>query len=159
VEFPLLRATIETNNNQPRRITEKVRSAVGGRLDGTRIGLLGLTFKAGTDDVRESPALAVARQLAAEGACLKGYDPRVREDTEAVMVVDDPYLVAKQAAALVVLTEWPEFQMLDWSQIADLMDCPVVVDARNYLDPVEVTRAGLDWHGVGRRMSRGRPRA
>lgn len=158
IEFPLLRATIETNNAQSRRIAAKVRSAVGGCLDGTRIGLLGLAFKAGTNDVRESPALTVARHLAAEGAKLRGYDPQVREDLESVSVevADDPYVVAKQAAALVILTEWPEFRSLDWPHIAELMDRPTVVDARNLLDPAELTRAGLDWHGVGRRSARAR---
>lgn len=154
MDFPLLRATIETNNMQHQRVVDKVRSAVGGRLSGARIGLLGLAFKAGTDDVRESPALAVARQLAAEGAHLKGYDPQVREELEAVTAVDDLYTVAKQADALVILTEWPEFRSLNWPHIAELMNRPVVIDTRNHLDPAVVARAGLDWHGTGRRTAR-----
>jgi UDPglucose 6-dehydrogenase len=149
VGFPLLPAAIETNDAQPGRVMEKVRSAVGGRLDGTRIGLLGLAFKAGTGDLRDSPALAVARQLAAQGAILTGYDPQVRHDVEAVTVVDNPYLVARQADALVVLTEWPEFRSLDWPYIAELMDCPVVIDTRNHLDREEIASAGLHWHGTG----------
>ena len=121
VDFPLLRATIETNVHQVLRVVGKVRDAVGGPLAGTRIGLLGLTFKAGTDDLRDSPAVAVADLLAAEGAELTAFDPSLPPGRYSgpMRVVDAPHLVAKNAWAIVVRTEWPEFAELDWTRIAE----------------------------------------
>ncbi|GGM57538.1 UDP-glucose 6-dehydrogenase [Longimycelium tulufanense] len=150
LDFPLLQATIDTNHHQRSRTVAKVRMAVGGSLAGARIGLLGLTFKAGTDDLRDSPALAVAGALAAEGAELTGHDPAVRVVSGPLTVVDDPYAVAKDADALVLLTEWPEFRALDWTMVAELLNGKVVIDTRNHLDPDVLSRAGLTWHGVGR---------
>jgi UDPglucose 6-dehydrogenase len=155
VDFPLLRAALDTNEMQIARMRDKIRLAVGGRLDGVRLGLLGLTFKAGTDDLRSSPALAVAQQLVAHGAELTAYDPEVRSDTDlpGLAVVSDPYEAAKNASGLVILTEWPAFRELDWRHIAMLMEQPVVVDTRNHLDPGTIARSGLDWHGVGCRAA------
>ncbi|HEU0087394.1 MAG TPA: UDP-glucose/GDP-mannose dehydrogenase family protein [Pseudonocardiaceae bacterium] len=154
-DFPLLRATLDTNTRQRVRMVDKIRDAVGGSLTGARIGLLGLTFKAGTDDLRDSPALAVARLLAAEGADLIGYDPGVHAAvpgvTEDLQVADDPLKVASGAAALVVLTEWPEFRALDWGRLAHLVDRRVVVDTRNLLDADVLRRVGFEVRGVGRR--------
>ncbi|GAA4856445.1 UDP-glucose dehydrogenase family protein [Saccharopolyspora rosea] len=153
-DFPLLRATITSNERQRERMVDKVVEVCGGSLAGSRVGLLGLTFKAGTDDLRDSPALRVARLLAARGAELVAFDPGLRGDErdlpEQVVLVDDAYQAAKGAAALVLLTEWPEFRTLDWSRLAELLDGPVVVDTRNHLDPDVLRRAGLTWRGVGR---------
>ncbi|MCI2418598.1 UDP-glucose/GDP-mannose dehydrogenase family protein [Saccharopolyspora sp. K220] len=153
-EFPLLQATISSNARQRERMATKVVEACGGSLDGVRLALLGLTFKAGTDDVRDSPALEVARLLAERGAELVAYDPGLRGDEAQlppeVTLVDDPYQAAKDAAALVLLTEWQEFRTLDWNRLADALDGPVVVDTRNHLDPDVLRRAGLSWRGVGR---------
>jgi UDPglucose 6-dehydrogenase len=155
-EFRLIRATIDTNNRQRQRMVEKIRLAVTGRRSGSlsriRLGLLGLTFKAGTDDLRDSPALAVAALLRQAGATLVGYDPALRADGEVdgIRLVADPYDAAADAEALVVLTEWPEFRTLDWSRMAALTAQPVVVDTRNLLDPDIVRRAGLRWTGLGR---------
>lgn len=119
-EFRLLRATIDTNTRQRQRMVDKVRLAVTGKRTGSlsrkRIALLGLTFKAGTDDLRDSPALAVAALLRQAGADLVGYDPAVPAGTEVggVDVVADAYAAAESACAVVVLTEWPEFRALDW---------------------------------------------
>lgn len=160
-EFRLLRATIDTNTRQRQRMVDKVRLAVtgqrGGSLSHTRIGVLGLTFKAGTDDLRDSPALAVSALLRQAGAELVGYDPALttdagnRPELDALTVVDDPYLAAKDVDALVVLTEWPEFRSLDWSRLAGVVRKPVVVDLRNLLDPDILRRAGFAWTGLGRR--------
>ncbi|MGH3876903.1 MAG: UDP-glucose dehydrogenase family protein [Actinophytocola sp.] len=158
-EFRLIRATIDTNNRQRQRMVEKVRMAVtgkrGGSLSKVRLGVLGLTFKAGTDDLRDSPALAVAALLRQAGAKLIGYDPAlrsgdVRDDLDGVTLVDDPYVAAEGVEALVVLTEWPEFRSLDWSKLANVVGSPVVVDTRNLLDPDVVRRAGFRWEGLGR---------
>jgi UDPglucose 6-dehydrogenase len=135
----------------------KVRDAVGGSLAGQRIGLLGLTFKAGTDDLRDSPALTVAALLAAEGADLIGYDPGVPAAvpgmTDDLQVTDDPLKVASGAAALVVLTEWPEFRLLDWGQLAELVERRIVIDTRNLLDADVLRRVGFEVRGIGRRAS------
>ena len=160
-EFRLLRATIDTNTRQRQRMVDKVRLAVtgqrGGSLSHTRIGVLGLTFKAGTDDLRDSPALAVSALLRQAGAELVGYDPALttdagnRPELDALTVVDDPYLAAKDVDALVVLTEWPEFRSLDWARLAGVVRKPIVVDLRNLLDPDILRRAGFAWTGLGRR--------
>jgi UDPglucose 6-dehydrogenase len=156
-EFRLLRATIDTNERQRLRMVEKIRLAVtgkrGGSLSHVRLGILGLTFKAGTDDLRDSPALAVAALLRQAGAELVGYDPALSGATDlgSVSVVDDPYQVAKDVDALVVLTEWPDFRSLDWARLAGLVRQPVVVDTRNILDPDVIRRAGFTCTSLGRR--------
>ena len=159
-EFRLLRATIDTNTRQRQRMVEKVRVAVtgqkGGSLSHVRLAVLGLTFKAGTDDLRDSPALAVSALLRQAGADLVGYDPALtnashRPELESITVVDDPYQAAKDAEALVVLTEWPEFRTLDWAKLATAVSRPIVVDLRNLLDADVVRRAGFAWTGLGKR--------
>lgn len=159
-EFRLLRAAIDTNERQRQRIVDKVRLAVTGRRSGTlahtRLGLLGLTFKANTGDLRDSPALAVAAMLHQDGAELVAYDPAVPADTvhpglEPISVAADPELAAKDADALVVLTEWPQFRTLDWAKLAGLTRHPVVVDTRNLVDPDVLARAGFRSTGLGRR--------
>ncbi|MGW5720936.1 UDP-glucose dehydrogenase family protein [Amycolatopsis sp. NPDC003865] len=153
VEFGILRDAVRVNARQRARVVRAVRQAVtgspAGSLAGARIGLLGLAFKAGTGDLRDSPALAVAADLARAGAELAAHDPAVGAvpGLDTVQVVDDPYLVAKDAAALVVLTEWPEFRDLDWARLAASAARPVVVDTRNLLDPDAL--AGFTHVGVG----------
>ncbi len=161
-EFRLLRATIDTNTRQRQRMVEKVRLAVtgqrGGSLSHIRIAVLGLTFKAGTDDLRDSPALAVSALLRQAGADLVGYDPALigagnRPELKSLTMVDDPYLAAKDAEALVVLTEWPEFRTLDWAKLAAAVNRPIVVDLRNLLDADVLRRAGFSWTGLGKRST------
>jgi UDPglucose 6-dehydrogenase len=155
-EFRLVRATIDTNTRQCQRMVDKVRLAVSGHrqgsLSGKRLALLGLTFKAGTDDLRNSPALAVAALLRQAGADLIGYDPALvgTDEAEGIPLAKDPYVAAKHAHAVVVLTEWPQFRGLDWPALAGTISNPVVVDTRNLLDPDALSRAGLRWLGVGR---------
>ncbi|HWC82905.1 MAG TPA: UDP-glucose/GDP-mannose dehydrogenase family protein [Pseudonocardiaceae bacterium] len=159
-EFRLLRATIDTNTRQFQRIVDKIRVAVTGNrqgsLRGVRIGLFGMTFKAGTDDLRDSPALAVAALLRQAGADLAGYDPalvagREQPELRGITVVNDPMTAADDASALVVLTEWPEFRGLDWARLAGVVARPIVVDTRNLLDPDVAGRAGFCYHGLGTR--------
>ncbi|MET9760765.1 UDP-glucose/GDP-mannose dehydrogenase family protein [Streptomyces sp. NPDC006372] len=157
VDFPLLRATIETNVAHQRQLVERVAAACGrgegGSLDGVRLALYGLTFKAGTSDLRDSPALSLARLLRERGARLSAYDPALREErpdlSDLVELCDDPVRAADGAAACLVLTEWPELRDLDWAEIAARMAGREVHDFRNLLDPDRLARAGLTWQGIG----------
>ncbi|MGV7697584.1 UDP-glucose dehydrogenase family protein [Mycobacterium kansasii] len=152
--FTLLEAAIETNARQPGLVVDKVREAAGGTLTGATIGVLGLTFKAGTDDVRYSPALAVVEGLVAEGAVVRAYDPAVAAPapgwTNGLMLATSAYGACEDAAVLVVLTEWPEFRKLEWSRLAAGVTRRTVVDSRNLLDPDILAEAGLRWIGMGR---------
>ncbi|WP_433800217.1 UDP-glucose dehydrogenase family protein [Actinomycetospora sp. CA-084318] len=163
-EFRLLRATIDTNTRQRQRIVDKVRLAVTGKRTGSlsrvRLALLGLTFKAGTDDLRDSPALAIAALLRQAGAELVGYDPAFVEgkdgaapptEIDGVPLAADAVSAAQGAEAVLVLTEWPVFRTLDWSVIASAVKRPIVIDTRNIVDPATLRRAGLTAVGLGRR--------
>jgi UDPglucose 6-dehydrogenase len=153
-DFSLLRGVIEVNRRQHERIVAKVRQAAGGSLEDAPIALWGLTFKANTDDLRDSPALAVATKLSEWGARVRAYDPVAGEKAAAALpafeVVADAYEACRGARALVVLTEWDELRWLDFDRVAEVMERPAVVDARNLLDPVAMRRRGFDYQGVGR---------
>ncbi len=157
-EFRLVRAAIDTNIRQHKRVVDKIREVVTGTrlgsLSQVRLALLGLTFKAGTNDLRDSPALAVAALLREAGAELVAFDPAVDPaDSRAGLpfpVKDHAYHAACGADAVVVLTEWPEFRKLDWDRLATLVRTPAVVDTRNVLDVPAVVRAGFSWTGLGR---------
>ena len=115
-----------------------------------------MTFKAGTEDLRDSPALAVAKLLAADGAELTGHDPAIPAGTPAtgpVRIVGDAYSVADDASALVVLTEWPQFGELDWSRLGKVMRRRVLVDTRNHVPPEPLRQAGFCTHRLGRPSS------
>ncbi|MCP2237585.1 UDPglucose 6-dehydrogenase [Prauserella halophila] len=148
--FDLLGAAAAENLAQRERVIAKIAKAVGGDLSGARIGLLGLAFKAGTNDLRDSPALGVASVLCAHGAEVAAYDPAIAEEQPGMLVVDSPYRAAKDADAVVVLTEWPEFRKLDWHVMAEAMHGDTVLDTRNLLDPTTVLSTGLSWQGIGR---------
>jgi UDPglucose 6-dehydrogenase len=150
VDFGLITSTIEANTRTQQRVVAKIRDAVGGNLAGVRIGVLGLAFKAGTNDLRDSPSLAVAELLAFEGAELLAYDPEISRPLAGMTVVDDPYVAVQGAQAVVLLTDWPEFRTLDWAKVAALMGGVTVLDTRNDLDPDALHLAGLVLQGVGR---------
>ena len=150
-DFSLLRGVIAVNDEQFARVTEKVARCVGGSLDGVRVGALGLTFKAGTDDLRESPALEILSRLVQRGALIRAYDPAVRvAPIDGIELVDDAYATCDGAEVLVVLTEWDEFKWLDYDKIAATMAKRCVVDARNILDKGSLLRRGFSYTGVGR---------
>jgi UDPglucose 6-dehydrogenase len=149
-DFALLKGVIAVNQEQLERILAKVREAVAGELAGKTIGLWGLAFKAGTDDTRDSPALALAQALIAEGAAIQAYDPQVSAEFEGVHRVPDPVSAAKDADVLLIGTEWPEFQSVDLGLVRDVMVGSAIVDARNLLDPGAVARLGMSYSGVGR---------
>jgi UDPglucose 6-dehydrogenase len=167
-EFRLLRAAIDTNTRQYQRMVDKIRMALTGKKTGSltrrKLALLGLTFKANTDDLRDSPALGVAALLKQAGAELVAYDPGVdpsttRIDPKLTRVVDTAIEAVEGAEAVVVLTEWPEFRALDWRALADVVENRLVIDTRNLLDADVIRRAGFTWHGVGRRRREASPAA
>jgi len=158
-EFSLLAGAIASNDEQLSRVVSKVEAACGGSVDGSTLAVWGLTFKANTDDRRDSPSLQVSHRLAALGATVRAFDPTVEAQPDAEVPDDllglhlraDPYDAATGASALVVLTEWDEFRWLDFSRVLALMEAPSIVDARNLLDPAALRRIGFSYTGIGRR--------
>lgn len=149
-DFSLLRGVIAVNELQSERIVSKVASVVPSMSE-ARIALWGLTFKAGTDDTRESPALKVASRLQALGATLLAYDPEAQDTgTEAIPLASSALGAAEGADVLLIATEWPEFRDVDLVELRQVMSGAAIVDARNLLDPKAVDSAGLSYMGVGR---------
>ncbi len=147
-DFALLRGVVEANEAQFARIVEKVASRVA--LPGARIALLGLAFKAGTDDLRSSPAVEIAWRLVAAGAEVRAHDPAVGAAEAGIVMATDAYEACDGAAALVVATEWDEFKHLDFDRVGRLMAERHVIDARNLLDRDQLERQGFTYTGIGR---------
>ncbi len=151
--FTLLNAVIEVNRIQRYRFLAKIRRALEP-LNGKTLGALGIAFKPGTDDIREAPSIDLMRELKRDGVRLKATDPKAIENARRVFdgceYCDDPYEVARDADALVLVTEWPEFLSLDWKNVAGLMKGNLVFDGRNCLDTGALADFGLHVIGVGR---------
>ncbi len=149
----LLQAVMEINADRRRQLVERLRQMLG-TLEGKTVGMLGLTFKPNTDDLREAPALDVARALLAGGACLRAYDPVAMKAAAAVMpditMATDPYALAEGCDALVICTEWNEFKQLDLVRIKQAMRQPVMIDGRNLYEPAQMSRVGFRYRGFGR---------
>ena len=149
----LLDAVMEINLDQRTLVVEKLREVLGG-LRGQVIGLLGLSYKPNTDDVRESPAIDVIENLLQKGADVRAYDPKampvLKAQMNSIQYCTDPYAVATGADALLVVTEWDEFRQLDLDRIKSLMRRPVIVDGRNIFDPKSMRERGFVYRGVGR---------
>jgi UDPglucose 6-dehydrogenase len=148
--FDLMRGVITVNEDQFHRVAAKVRDMAGGSLEGVKVAVWGLTFKARTDDTRESPALRIVSLLADQGAEVQAYDPAVKGPVGGVVPAADPYSVCDGARVLAVLTEWDDFRWLDFDKVAGLMETPRVVDARNLLDRLALERRGFSYVGIGR---------
>jgi UDPglucose 6-dehydrogenase len=154
-EFDLLKGVITVNEEQFQRVVEKIERRAGGNLDGVTVAVWGLTFKARTDDLRESPSLEIIRRLRERGAVIQAYDPAVdpgdsNPRLDGIEVMADPYAACADAAVLAVLTEWDEFKWLDFDKVAETMGSRRVVDARNLLDRSALTRRGFEFEGIGR---------
>jgi UDPglucose 6-dehydrogenase len=151
--FQLLTAVIEVNELQKRRVIGKLHKHLGS-LVGSRVALLGLAFKPNTDDMREASSLVLAGRLQADGAAVRAYDPVAEAEAQKLMVgvdfANSALEAVKGADAVVIVTEWPEFQELDWSEVAERMNGRLLVDGRNCVEPGDVTAAGLLYEGVGR---------
>jgi UDPglucose 6-dehydrogenase len=156
-DFSLLAGTIASNDEQLTRVVRKVQTAAGGTLDGVSVGVWGLTFKANTDDRRDSPSVHVTRRLLDLGARVQAFDPTVLphedvpNDLRGIALKGDPYEAAADVAVLVVLTEWDDFRWLDYGRVFSVMTGSAIVDARNLLDPAALRRIGFTYSGIGRR--------
>jgi UDPglucose 6-dehydrogenase len=152
--FQLLAAVIEVNELQKRRVIQKLQKHLG-KLRGKKVALLGLAFKAGTDDLREAPSLVLASRLLAEGAEVRAWDP-VAEPGELMKgaVLCDTVLEAVTGVdAAVIVTEWEELRGLASPEVRAAMARPLIIDGRNLLDPEETRRAGFAYEGIGRQSS------
>jgi len=153
-EFPLLDEITRINDGQRTRFVEKVRNTLRS-VKNKRLAVLGLAFKDGTDDVRESPAIQIIESLLAEKAHIVAYDPAAMERAKQVLgntiaYAADPYAAAEGAEALLILTEWKEFASLDLARLKRALRSPVVLDGRNLFSHAEMAEAGLNYHSVGR---------
>jgi UDPglucose 6-dehydrogenase len=153
-KFGLLEGVRDVNRLQHERMVTKIREAAGGSLKGKTVAALGLTFKAETDDLRDSPAMWIAERLLEEDAVVQAYDPAGGEAAQRTLpgldVRADAYDAATGAHVLAVLTEWDEFRWLDYAQIHGSMANPAIVDTRNLLDPPTIRKRGFAYVGVGR---------
>jgi UDPglucose 6-dehydrogenase len=150
--FDLLEGVISVNHEQFERVVEKIRRMVG-TLEGSTVAVWGLTFKANTDDLRESPSLEIVGRLLDAGAVVRGYDPTVRgplDQLPGLQVCDDPYAACDGADVLAVLTEWDEFKWLDLDKVGEQLRHRQVVDGRNLLDRSALARRGFRYEGIGR---------
>ncbi|MCP9440916.1 MAG: UDP-glucose/GDP-mannose dehydrogenase family protein [Nitrospira sp.] len=147
-------ATSRVNQEQRKRMTVKIREAVGG-VEGKTLGLLGLSFKPNTNDLREAPALAIGKELLEEGASVRAYDPEALEEACRILPqlqpCRDAYHAAEGADALIIMTEWNLFRSLDFDRLKAVMRRPVLLDLRNVYDPEKVAAAGFTHISVGRR--------
>ena len=151
--FKVLDSVIKVNEEQKQRMVDKIREKVGD-LRGKTIGVLGLSFKPNTNDIRESSSIAIAQGLLALGAKVKAFDPAAMEEAGKVLPEleygEDAYDVAKECDALVLATEWNQFRRLDLQRIKGLLKSPIFIDLRNVYDPDQMKRLGFNYCGVGR---------
>ncbi|MEI3853241.1 MULTISPECIES: UDP-glucose 6-dehydrogenase [Ensifer] len=150
----LVETTVAINDNRKRAMGRKVIAAAGGDVRGHKIAILGLTFKPNTDDMRDSPAIAIVQTLRDAGAHIIGYDPEGMENAKKIIdgidYASDPYEAANEADALVIVTEWNEFRALDFRRLKSAMKTPILVDLRNIYRQDEVVKHGFAYSSIGR---------
>ncbi len=153
VDFSLLKEVERINLERPLKFLRKIKGVMWN-LRGKKIGVLGLSFKPNTDDVREAPSLKVIELLLGEGAEVEAYDPVAGENAKksmpALRLSRDPYSLAQGANALALITEWEEFRDLDWKRVRELMDTPIVFDGRNFLEGRKLASLGFEYYPVGK---------
>ncbi|MFC1510848.1 UDP binding domain-containing protein, partial [Candidatus Margulisiibacteriota bacterium] len=152
-QFRLLKAALEVNESQKVVAISKLKKHLGC-LAGKTIGLLGLSFKPDTDDIREAPSVVLIRALLEERAVVKAHDPkaekRMRELFTEIQYCDLAYDVAVESDGLVLVTEWQEFSALDADRLKKLMKTPLIIDGRNMFEPEKMRKAGFIYEGIGR---------
>lgn len=149
----LVETTVQINDARKKSMADKIVKALGGDVQGKRIGILGLTFKPNTDDMRDAPSLDIVPALIAKGAVVQAYDPEGHEARQLLRDVEfktGPYEAATDADVLVILTEWDQFRALDLDRVKLLMRRPLVVDLRNIYRPAEMKARGFEYKSVGR---------
>src|SRR5216110_1577250 len=153
VDFSMLKEAERVNKRRIDIFLEKIRQALWVLKD-KQVGILGLAFKANTDDIRFAPSLEVIRRLLAEGAQVRAYDQEAMDRTATIFpeiqFCREPHEVAQDADALLILTEWPEFRQLDWARIYSMMGRPLVLDGRNLLNPAAMMDLGFEYYSFGR---------
>jgi UDPglucose 6-dehydrogenase len=149
----LLHAVMEINNDRRPMVVNRLHNMLGELKDKT-VGLLGLSFKPNTDDMRDAPALDIAKDLISRGAIVRAYDPVAMDVAQPLLpmveMTPDPYTMATGCDALIVVTEWNEFKQLDLGRIRDCMKRPVLFDGRNIYDPEKMSELGFTYRGLGR---------
>src|SRR5262249_54164703 len=156
LRFRIIEAVLEANEHTKARMVGKIERALGGagEMAGKRIGVLGLSFKPNTDDIRESPALPVVRGLIDAGAQVSTFDPEAMEGCKPLfpeaLFCDNPYDAATGADALVICTEWNQFRKLELPRLHQLMRRPLVVDLRNLYEPEKMAAEEFEYVSVGR---------
>ncbi|MGY3528572.1 UDP-glucose dehydrogenase family protein [Bradyrhizobium sp. USDA 4452] len=154
VQLKIVEATLTANDNRKRAMARKVANVLGGELRGKTIGVLGLTFKPDTDDMREAPSIPLINGLIDFGAKVRAYDPvgmeQARKELPEIEYCKDAYECARQADGLVIVTEWRQFRALDLKRIKQEMKHPVVVDLRNIYRPDEMAAHGFTYDSIGR---------
>ncbi len=153
--FKIVEATVEVNERQRDIMVEKIKKVMGSSLRGKKIGVLGLTFKPNTDDIRESPAIDIVNKLLEEGALISAYDPAGMANSRKavnspIAFCNDEYEVADQSDALVIATEWNQFRKLDMARIKNMLKTAKLIDLRNVYDPAGMKEMGFEYISVGR---------
>lgn len=148
-DLPLVKAAIRVNEDRQHSIVQRIVSSIPAGQRDPIVAVWGLTYKAGTDDVRDSPALAIIDELTAAGVRIQAYDPTRTDPISGISVCADPYDACRNAAVLVITTEWPEFAHAELSRVRASMSGHTVIDTRNLLDAAAVRAAGLNYSGLG----------
>lgn len=149
----IIEAVVEANDRRKKAMADRIETAAGGSLKGKTVGVLGLTFKPNTDDMRDAPSLDIIPALIKKGARVRAYDPEGMDDAKPMLDdinwCDDAYATMEGADVLTIITEWNEFRALDLKRAKDLMAAPVLVDLRNIYKRREVEALGFAYHGIG----------
>ncbi|MBO9378338.1 nucleotide sugar dehydrogenase [Sphingomonas histidinilytica] len=150
----IVQATVDANDDRKKEMARRVIAACGGSVEGKTIGILGLTFKPNTDDMRDAPSLVVIPELQKAGAKVRAYDPEGRPAAEKMLpdveFVSNAYQAVEDAAAVVLLTEWNEFRALNLDRVRGLLRNPLFIDLRNVYEPEDMARAGFHYISIGR---------
>ena len=153
-DFELLKSVEEINKQAMHKIVEKTKKLIGEDLKDKKIGILGLSFKPDTDDMRDAPSIVIINELLKEGAKIKAYDPIAMDKAKNILngieFCQDSYEVAKDSDALIVLTEWNEFRQIDLAKIGSLMKRKILIDARNVYERTKAEEIGFKYQGVGK---------
>ena len=153
-EFQIVKAVLDVNKGQRQRMVEKIKNVMGGDIKGKVIGVLGLSFKPNTDDMRDAPSIDILQALMKDGASIKAFDPVAMNEAKKVLggveFCDGPYPCAEGADALVIMTEWNQFRILDLQKLKHSMKAPVLIDLRNVYEPSKMREEGFIYACVGR---------